>query len=233
MGSASALSKLTINALLAAAVLGIGPAVFTGLPAPVASAQVAIDPTLKSNVEDFWHFAKMGRYDAASAKGQAVVDAGADPLAVLGAFEAVTQSSARTDDLDVWMVRFLTTPELKEVSEKISKIIADGRFARRSDPAFITANIERLITNQIGYANGVENLRNSGELAVPVLLDYLGSSQKSQYHDAVRRAIRDLGKPVLNPLVASTEMSDASTLASVIDLLGDLGYSDVAPYLLR
>lgn len=229
----TALSKITINALLAAALLGVGPTLLPGFPSPVAYGQTEIDPTLKSNVEDFWHFAKMGRYDAANAKGQAVIDAGADPLAVLGAFEAVTQSASRKDDLDVWMVRFQSTDEIKGIADQLAKLIADGRFARRSDPEFITANIERLIVNPIGYRNGVENLRNSGELAVPVLLDYLGSPSKKEYHDVVRRAFKDLGKPVLNPLVASTEMSDANTLAAVIDLLGELGYADVSPYLLR
>jgi hypothetical protein len=195
------------------------------------TAAVEISRELRSAVNDYWHFAKIGRYDAALAKGQAVLDAGEDPLVVLAAFEAIAK--AGNDDLDQWMLRFRNVPAITEVSNNLAKVLADGRFARRSDPEFITANIDRLIRNEIGYRNGLENLRSSGEFAVPILLDYLRTPSKSQYHDAVRRAIRDIGKPALNPLVASTEMNDAEALAAVVGLLGDLGYPDAAPYILR
>ncbi len=226
------MSRTRRFALLIAAAMAI-PALAPTMQ-PLASAQtptVEVSRELRASVNDYWHFAKIGRYDAALAKGQAVLDAGEDPLTVLAAFEAIAK--AGNDDLDQWMLRFRNVPAITEVSNNLAKVLADGRFARRSDPEFITANIDRLIKNEIGYRNGLENLRSSGEFAVPILLDYLRTPSKSQYHDAVRRAIRDIGKPALNPLVASTEMKDAETLSAVVGLLGDLGYPDAAPYILR
>lgn len=197
---------------------------------PIATAQVA-DPALSSAVKDFWHFAKIGRYDAAVARGQALLDLSPDPLTVLTEFEAVAKT--RGDDLSQTMVRLIGTPELKDVATQVQALLVEGRYARRSDSSFITENIDRLIVNELGYRNGLANLRNSGELAVPILLDYLRSPSKSTYHGQIRRAIRDLGRDVLNPLVAATESSDVQLVGEVVNLLGDIGYTDVGPYLLK
>ena len=185
-----------------------------------------------SDVEDFWHYAKIARYDIANAKAKAILDANPNPADVLAAFEKTADKRAG-EDVTEYMLRFQAIPELTENTKALEKILAEGRYGRRSDAKFIESNIQRLITNEIGYQNGVTNLRNSGEMAVPLLLDYLRDSSKSQYHDAVRRAMKDLGRVALNPLVAATEMKDVDTLSIVINLLGELGYSDVVPYVMR
>jgi hypothetical protein len=215
--------------------LAIALAVSGALPqiavAQDAVAAAAPDAKLVKQVEDFWHAAKLGRYDAASKLAEGVLGAGAAPVDLLAAFEQV--SSVRKDDLGAWTIRLLGTKELAEPMTKINAILTEGRYARRSDPKFIDQQIQRLIVNPIGYANGVDNLRSSGELAVPQLLSYLQKPQLSHFHDAVRRAIKDMGRQTLAPLVASTSMEDTATLAQVVTLLGDLGYTDTAPYLLR
>jgi CheY-like chemotaxis protein len=218
-----------IAALFAAVVVVTGA--LPPLPASSAFADAVVANPLKSDVEDFWHFAKVARYDAANAKANAIVAANADPVAVLATFEEVAK--ARGDDLSAWMLRFGNVPAIKDSADAVQKLLADGRYGRRGDPKFIEENINRLIVSQIGYQNGVSNLRNSGELAVPLLIDYLRSPAKAEYHDAVRRALREVGKVGLNPLVAVTETDDVNTLSEVVDLIGDLGYSDAAPYIQR
>ena len=192
---------------------------------------------MKTDVEDFWHFAKIGRYDAANVRAQAIVASGAAPADVLAAFESAAAKrpgqAGIGDDLTQYMVRFESIPELAESAKALQKILVDGRYGRRSDASFIQSNIDRLIVNQIGYANGLANLKNSGEMAVPLLLEYLRNPERAQYHDAARRAIKDLGRVALNPLVAATETADNDTLVNVVTILGDLGYADAAPYLLK
>ncbi len=201
-------------------------------PATAAATAAPAASNLKGDVADFWHFAKMARYDAANAKAAAILQSGAAPLDVLAAFEdAVAKRPG--DDLSAGMVRFIGTPELADNAKAIEQILVQGRYGRRAESKFIESNIQRLIVNQIGYQNGVANLRSSGEMAVPILLQYLRAPDKAQYHDACRRALKDLGRVALNPLVASTEMSDADTLSFVITILGELGYSDAGPYLMR
>src|SRR5262249_52435964 len=79
----------------------------------------------------------------------------------------------------------------------------------------------------------VEQLRQSGELAVPILIDYLRDPAKAEYHDPIRSALRDMGRPVLNPLVAVTETKNQDLLIPVLDVLGELGYSGASPYIAR
>lgn len=197
-----------------------------------AAPTAAPSTNLAGDVEDFWHFARIARYDAANAKAQAILQSGAAPVDVLTAFEKAV-AKRPGDELTQGMVRFIATPEIGENAQAIEKILIEGRYARRGDAKFIESNIQRLIVNSIGYQNGVANLKSSGEMAVPILLDYLRSPDRAQYHDACRRALKDLGRVALNPLVAATEMSDNETLAYVVTILGELGYSDAAPYLLR
>ena len=223
--------RLLAIAAAAGSVAFVAPFARAQDAAPAAPVSVGATP-LAADIDDFWHYAKIARYDVANLKAKAIVDAGADPSAVLTAFES-TVGKRPGDDLSAAMVRFQATPELAENAKAIQKILIDGRYARRTDQKFITSNIERLITNQIGYENGLTNLRNSGEMAVPLLLDYLRAPDKAQYHDAVRRAIKDLGKVALNPLVAATEMKDVDTLSLIINLLGELGYNDSVPYIQR
>jgi hypothetical protein len=135
--------------------------------------------------------------------------------------------------MDEWLLRFQGIDETRDVTEQIVKLLNQGRYTRRSDPTWIKSNIERLIVNERGYLNALSNLRDSGELSVPFMVDYLRAPDKQQYQSAIRRAIRDLGRYSLNPLVAATEMKEWDTLSLVCTSLGDLGYDVALPYLAR
>src|SRR6202035_3007155 len=82
------------------------------------------------------------------------------------------------------------------------------------------------------FARHMADLRQAGELSVPYMIDYLRDGSKKQFHPSIRRALVDLGRMALNPLVASTEMKDPETLVIICSVLGS-GYSDAAPYLAR
>ncbi|MEO6436910.1 MAG: hypothetical protein ABIP55_14275, partial [Tepidisphaeraceae bacterium] len=185
---------------------------------------------LKSAVENFWHYGKIARYDLAVAEGKKVVAAKGTPVPVLLAFEKV--AADRKDVLDEWLLRWQATEPLKDVTSQIITILNQGRQSRRSDPAAIQANVERLNTPR-GYALAVPQLRESGELTVPILIDYLRDPNKVEFHGVVRNALRDIGRPVLNPLVAVTETKNQELLIPVISVLGDLGYGAAVPYLAR
>ncbi len=203
------------------------PATTMGAPAGAP----AVSGDLKKLVDNYWHYGKIARYDLAAAAGQQVVASNSDPAAVLAAFEKT--SSDRKDNLDDWLIRFSGIDAMHEVTDQLTKLLNQGRYTRRSDPAFIKANIERLTTSERGYLNGIAALRDSGELAVPFLVDVMRDPTKTQSHAAARRALRDLGRYALNPLVAATEMQDYGTLATICVSLGDLGYDVAVPYLAK
>src|SRR5262249_50781454 len=146
------------------------------------------------------------------------------PVPVLLAFEKVSADHNDAKRMDEWLLRWQGTEALKDPTSQIITILNDGRRTRKSDPAAIGENVKRLTSTGRGYLLAVDQLRQSGELAVPVLVDYLRDPAKAEYHDPVRSALRDIGRPVLNPLVAVTETKNDSLLIPVMDVLGDLGY---------
>ena len=189
-----------------------------------------VDP-LQQDVEDFWHFGKVARYDVAVADGKKILDSGADPVKILDAFEKVT--SDRGDNLDEWLVRWQGVDQMKDVATQIVDVLNKGRYTRRADPMWIEKQIGRLGGGDRPYRLAMLQLRESGELAVPFLLDTLKDPNKQDLYGPARRAIVDLGRYALNPLVAATETSDPAQAQLVASLLGDLGYDAAAPYLAR
>jgi hypothetical protein len=58
------------------------------------------------------------------------------------------------------------------------------------------------------------------------------SPEDVQQHDVIRRALVELGRDALNPLLAATEMSPKDpALTTICGVLGDIGYPVSAPYL--
>ncbi|MEA2734048.1 MAG: hypothetical protein QOE14_499, partial [Humisphaera sp.] len=146
-------------------------------------------------------------------------------------FERVADE--RKDNLDEWLLRWQGTQQLKDISSQIITVLNEGRRLRRADPYAIQRNVERLINVGRGYQLALRELRDSGELAVPVMIDYLRDPAKARYHDAIRNALRDLGRLALSPLVTATETKNQELLIPVVNALGEIGYSAAIPYLDR
>jgi hypothetical protein len=201
--------------------------------APAANAPTS----LKQSVRDFWHYGKVARYDLASAEGQKILSSGAQPVEILQAFEQTVaepeQFGMPADNLDEWMIRWGNIDQMKDVTAKLQDTLNQGYLTRKSDPAFITHELERLSVNERGRARALNNLRQSGELAVPFMLDYLRDPSKAQFHAGIRMAMREIGKYGLNAEVAATYSTDATTLVEVCGVLGDIGYDSAVPYLAR
>lgn len=200
------------------------------VPAAAAAAP-AVDAELRKNVENFWHYGKIGKYDLSADAANKVLGSGKDSVEILRAFESVAEESK--DKLDVWMLRWQGIEKLKDVTPKLLSTLDEGRRTRRADPAWIESNIKDLAVNRRSYFLAIERIRDSGELAVPQMIDYLRDQTKVQYHGPIRAALKDLGQLALNPLVAATEMKESAALISVINSLAEIGYASSVPYLAR
>ena len=199
--------------------------------APVAAAPEKADP-LSKTVDDFWHYGKIARYDLAAEAGKRILASGAPPEEILADFKTVTRD--RQDDLNSWLIKWQQIDAMKEVSTNLMAALRTGQEKKRFDIPFVRSQIERLAVNERGYINGMENLRQTGEIAVPLMIDYLRDGTKKDMQPAVRRALVELGRSVLNPLVACTEIKqDQETLITIISILGQIGYNDEVPYLAR
>ena len=198
----------------------------SAMPAPE-----TIDPALRTSVDNFWHYGKIARYDVAANEVQHLLSLNTDPQVLLSAFESV--AAQHHDNLDEWLLRWQGVDQLSKPVAQLISALDQGHYARRSDPKYIEQNIQLLSTNQRGYDIAIERLRDSGQLAVPMMIDYLRDPSKSEYQGAIRRALRGLGLEAVNPLLAATEMKEEGALMDVVSALGDIGYDVAVPYLAR
>jgi len=206
---------------------------------PEAAAAIPENQSLREDVEDYWHWGKIARYDLAAAMGKKILTRTEPPLEILKTFETV--AAGKQDTLDQWMLRWQSLEAAKgspavamrTTSNDLMKVLDKGRYERRKDKQYIVENIDRLGAGERAYLNGVARLRESGELAVPYLIGALQDPGKAPLHDAIRRAMIDLGRSILSPLLASTEMKDETTLITVIGVLQQIGYDASVPYLAR
>lgn len=189
------------------------------------------ETSLKSDVDTFWHYAKTFRYDLAAGQAAKVLEAKPQPVDLLKAFEAV--AADRKDNLDQWLLRWQEVPQLRDSMNQVIAVLAEGHRQQRADQSIIEANIKRLIVSDQAYSIAIERLRDSGELAVPMMLDYLRDPAKSQYHAAIRQALIDMKQAALAPLVAALDMPinerNEGTLLYIIGALGDIGYDVSIP----
>lgn len=186
---------------------------------------------LHDSIETFWHYGLIGRYDVSVAAGKRILASNTDPQQLLKMFQAVAKE--HHDNLDEWLLRWQGVNAMQSVATQLITALGNGYSAQRADPKFIEANLSTLATNERGYDIAIGRLRESGELAVPIMIDYLRDPSKSHYHPAIRRALVDLGLEAVNPLLAATEMKDPQTLMTVVHTLGDIGYDVAVPYLVR
>ncbi len=200
-------------------------------PAASAATSPKVDPQLRTDTENFWHYGKIGKYDLSVDAANKILNSGKDPVEILKAFEAVSEDAK--DKVDVWMLRWQGVDKMKDVTAKLISTLDEGRRTRRADPAWIDANIKALSVNQRSYLLALERLRDSGELAIPQMIDYLRDTTHPEYHGSIRAAMKDMGQLGLNPLVAAVDMKDSAALISVINTISEIGYASTVPYLAK
>ena len=205
--------------------------------APAGNNQADAEPSeeLVDLVDDFYYSANVTSFDAANAYGKQIVDGNYNPQALLEAFRIVNEdrSQRSADELARKLFVWQNSDEIGDVTKQIVDQLNNGRVAKATDPAFIQLQIERLANGNTAYQNGLANLRNSGEFALPQMIRVLGNGDQRDLQGDVRRAIIDLGISSVNPLLAATKTSDEQLLTQVIILLGDLQYPEAVPYILE
>jgi hypothetical protein len=198
-----------------------------------ATAAAAADTSLQSAADSFWHYAKIARYDLAKVELQKLLDQKEQPVAVLEALEKV--AADRKDNLDQWLFRWQQVADIRQPMAQLNAILTAGYRTRRADPNFIETSIQRLDGTDQQFVFAMSRLSESGELAVSPMIDYLRDPAKQQYHAGIAKALVQLGKPALNPLVAALDMpaneANLNTLLTVISVLGDIGYDVSVPAL--
>lgn len=231
--------SLTIGCLLALppafAATALGDDANAPVPAPAPAGADQTDRQLRNDVDAYFHYAWIGRYDLASQFAQKIVDETTDPASLI----PVLEDTAKLHDPNMGymsqLLLFDNQADLKEATDKLLLQVQAGNVKRAQDPALIEKTIRDMADGERAYENNIPNLRHSGELAIPIMIQFLrlDDDQHRPYRGVVRRALLDMGKPALNPLLAATDMKDYDALLTVVDTLGYLGYDVAAPYLTK
>jgi len=205
------------------------------VPAPAPADASDAERKLRNDVDAYFHYAWIGRYDLASQFADAVADEANDP----GLFLHVLELTAVRHDPNMgYMAQLLlfdAQPEARAATDKLLIKVQQANVVLLQDPNFIAKTIRDMSVNERAYQDHLPLLRHSGEMAVPVLLDFLEISddQHLPYRATARRALVDMGEVAVNPLLAALDSNDQDTVLTVVDALRDLGYDVAAPYLAR
>ncbi len=183
--------------------------------------------TLANDWNDFLHFTKIGRFDLAKGYGQAILQSNPDPVALL----ELTQANPQGYELAMKVVDTSNDAELASVARQLLAVIEQGRFELRSDPQVIVDEIRRLSTTIRGKINAIARLKNSGEYAIPFLLDAIADPSRRSELDNLLEALPQIGRNAIRPLAASLQMNNDAVKAEVIRALGQIGYPQSLPYL--
>jgi hypothetical protein len=226
------LARLAFVASISLPLLHTAPPAIAQEPGAPADAASNVPAELQAAVENYWHYGKIARYDLQKIEADKITASGQPPVVVLEAFEKT--ATGRGDNLDDWVLRWQGIKDAADTANAVAKTLAEGRLTRRGDQRYIESQIQRLGNGERAYLLGVGQLRESGELAVPLMVAYLQNPQQAALHGPIRRALRDLGRSAVSPLVAATEIQkDTDTLLAIVDVLGAIGYDAATPYLKR
>ncbi len=207
------------SALVALLVLFLAPAMVMG--------QQEVNPELATQWDDFIHYVKVtSRPDLAASFGNAILasDAPAHDLYVL---------SRGTENVEMLLTRASNMNEaMAEIVLKIRERIKDGYNEYRDDPVAIADAIERLSQSGRAAVNGMERLQESGEYALPQLVQRLClSDTPATTRVAIVELLPKLGKEAVQPLTEALQTQDPAVLETVASTLGKIGYAHAVPRL--
>ena len=175
---------------------------------------------------DGWYFCQIGRFDVADANFKALLAADPDPVALL---EFADRTPRRRDIL----VQLMAHPTIGESVRGLLRVLERCELEVKADPTRIRENVERLGGPPRAFENALQALKDSGEFAVPYLLQHLRDPAQKDLLRPILRCLPDIDRPALNPLVMALRMKDEATKKYVIEALGKIGYAQAAPYLLQ
>lgn len=192
-----------------------------------ATAAVAIptEATVESLFTDFLHYARMGRFTAANAYAEALLKhPDLDPLKLL------LLSSKDKKSLNTLLI-IIKNSTIGNSAARVLKLIGEGEKLKRQDTDRILYNINLLGGNPQQEFFARQHLTESGEYAIPHMVQTLLDPSKSELWPRVVAALPQIGKDAVNPLVIALNVNNDDVRQNLILALGEIGYTQATPYL--
>jgi len=189
--------------------------------------QVPADATVESLFVDFLHYARMGRFAAADAFAKALLaHPELDPVDVLNAANK-DKKSVET------LLMIIKNSSIGDSASAVLELIERGERQQRQEFQRIKDNIDRLGGDPQQEFIATRHLMESGEYAIPPMIQTLLDSSKSRLWPRVISALPKIGKEAVNPLVMALPVRNSDVRLNVIHALGEIGYPQAIPYLRR
>jgi len=180
----------------------------------------------KALAEDGWHFAAIGRFDYANANFQALDESNPDPVALL-------ELARRNPNRHAILIKLLANADVGPAASRFLAMLGEGEERLRMDPYEIAQNIEKLGGPPRMAHNATRRLRESGEYAVPHLIQFLRDPDKQSLHPAIIQALPKIGRGAMNPLCIALGTADQVSKKVIIDALARIGYRQALAYLAK
>lgn len=180
---------------------------------------------LSDDWSEFIHYAKIGRIELAKSYANKIIDSEPDPKELL---EISKQNPA---GYDLVLRMYAHSEELKDVAGQILDIIESGRYDKRTDAGIIAEEIRRLSSTSRGRLKAIERLKNSGEYAIPMMIDALSDPARKDEFANITSAMPKIGRDAIRPLATALQTENVAVKAEIINALSEIGYSQALPYL--
>jgi HEAT repeat protein len=188
-------------------------------------AQSGDDQSVATKFGDFLHFSVLGRFDIADARAKELLaHPDLDPVELL---KLAKESETSVDTL----ITLINHSSISESARKILDVIREGEHILRQDSDRIRENIENLGGTPQNEFFAVRALADSGEYAIPWMVQTLRDDEKRSLWPRVIRALPKIGGGAVNPLVQALGVADERIRQRIIFALGELGYARAIPYL--
>jgi len=188
-------------------------------------AAVAHEETPESLFVNFLHYARLGRFTTADGYAKALLEhPDLDPVAIM-------EVASRDPDAINTIQILIRNSTIGDRARQVLELIERGQFEKRKDPELIRRNIEGLGGTPQQRFFAVRHLIESGEYAIPQMLQVLQNPAREALRPHIIRALPKIGKAALNPLLSALSIRDDALRLGIIEALGEIGYPQAIPYL--
>lgn len=178
----------------------------------------------KALAEDGWHFAAIGRFSYADANFKALDESNPDPVALL----EVARANPNRHSI---LIKLISNTEVGPSAQRFLEILGRGEELLRMDSYEIASNVTKLGGPPRVAFNAASRLKESGEYAIPHLIQFLQNPEKRALHPAIIQLLPQIGRAALNPLCIALGMEDNVTRQILINAAAQIGYRQALPYL--
>lgn len=180
----------------------------------------AAENTIESNWGNFLHYLKIGQLDLAKGYAETILQNNPEAVVMLD----LAQENPRGLFILKSVNQKTADNELKNLTQQILDIIEQGRYAERTSPAIIAAEIRRLSTTERGRIAAVKRLKNAGEYAIAYMVDAMADQTRQSELPFIIWAMPQIGKDAVRPLIVALKTDDVAVKLEIIKAMGEIGY---------